>query len=144
MFFLLPLLSILATEPPPVTTTQPVPTFAPNQLPYKVTTDYVWSRFQNNATSVIECVTHMGPTNTELLPTEKKDRLCEIDGTSVHLAKVECVADPKVCVGNGPLGMGSSVLLKPTTYYNCKENCNKKGYDMQSSKVNNRNPCFPL
>lgn len=89
---------LLATVPPPPTTTQPIPTYSPSQLPYKATADYVWSNFNNNATSIIECAS-----SHEALPFDPKCK--PWGGTRCNDKKTECL-------GNGPLGMGTSVILR--------------------------------
>ena len=78
-----------------------IPTYAPDKLPYRVTTDYVWSKFNNNATSIIEC-----KTSHEDLPFDPK---CKEWGGP------RCLDRTDECIGNGPLGMGSSVILRNTS-----------------------------
>ena len=115
--------------PPPPTTTQPVPTYAPNQLPYRTTTDYVWSNFNNNATCdncIIECAS-----SHEALP---------FDPTCKPWGGKQCTEKTNECLGNGPLGMGTSVILRNTsTFASSKVNsictfitmCNNKFYNVR-------------
>ena len=93
--------NLIATEAPPTTTTQPVPTFPPDQLPYKVTSDYVWSNFASNATEILECAT-----SHEALPFDPE---CKAWGGT------RCLDKKNECLGNGPLGMGSSMILRNTS-----------------------------
>ena len=93
--------NLIATEAPPTTTTQPVPTFPPDQLPYKVTSDYVWSNFASNATEILECAT-----SHEALPFDPE---CKAWGGT------RCLDKKSECLGNGPLGMGSSMILRNTS-----------------------------
>ena len=93
--------NLIATEAPPTTTTQPVPTFPPDQLPYKVTSDYVWSNFASNATEILECAT-----SHEASPFDPE---CKAWGGT------RCLDKKNECLGNGPLGMGSSMILRNTS-----------------------------
>ena len=93
--------NLIATEAPPTTTTQPVPTFPPDQLPYKVTSDYVWSNFASNATEILECAT-----SHEALPFDPE---CKAWGGT------RCLDKKNEGLGNGPLGMGSSMILRNTS-----------------------------
>ena len=104
----------LATQPAPSTTTQPVPTHAPDQLPYRATADYVWSNFNNNATSIIECGTSHNKTDPSFGTPKSFDPNCKVWGGP--RCNIESNRK-KICLGNGPLGMGTSVILRNTSIY---------------------------
>ena len=118
-------INLLATEPPPTTSTQPIPTYAPDQLPYKATSDYVWSKFNNNATTIfaLECniqdekgnwfqYKNCGGLNGKSISV---DGLTNPKVKAVSWGGPQCSERSNECIGNGPLGMGSSVILRNTS-----------------------------
>ena len=107
---------VLATEPPPSTTTQPIPTYAPDELPYKATSDYVWSKFNNNATKLFAAHCTIG----DGVPKEN----CDFK----DWGGPQCSDKSNECIGNGPLGMGSSVILGETATASSKVNSPKTMY----------------
>ena len=104
----------LATEAPPPTTTQPIPTYAPEELPYKKTTDYIWSNFNTNATEIVEC----GPSDQFLFDVECRPWVELVDKKEVD----GCAYLSNECIANGPLGFGASVVLRNTSHASLKVN----------------------
>ena len=85
-----------------------VPTYAPEKLRYKQTTDYVWSNFEQNATTIMECAT-----SHDALPWTE---CCQdLSDCTTSWGAAECADKTNECLGNGPLGMGTSVLLQNTS-----------------------------